>query len=348
MASVHHQQSDQQILCQQQEPILPSSTASWTNGVPPKQKIKEKSKHLTVKPIRLKVEEPSTSIKKTINPKISPDKVRPLDTQVAGHGTGNKISHRGMLIYEGFVLKPAQAPPKGTREIEFYKNVSNSFHPIDVKLYSLMPKFYGVEDLSRDGVSQSQYLILEDLTQGMSEPCVMDIKIGAKTYGPDATQAKINQEDAKYLGTKKPLGFSVLGIVNRSGENNTLRRYDKCFGMNLKTDCVSDLLHVYFDTHNQNSQQICNLVSEFTKLLAEVKTFFTSQSRYHIYASSLLFVYDHQALTSGQLIHQDVVHKHVRLKIIDFAHVFDGEGSRDENFLFGLTNLHHLFENFTM
>ena len=42
--------------------------------------------------------------------------------------------------------------------------------------------------------------------QGMIAPCVMDIKIGAKTYGPTASAAKIAQEDAKYLGTKKPLG----------------------------------------------------------------------------------------------------------------------------------------------
>ena len=40
----------------------------------------------------------------------------------------------------------------------------------------------------------------------MIAPCVMDIKIGAKTYGPTASAAKIAQEDAKYLGTKKPLG----------------------------------------------------------------------------------------------------------------------------------------------
>ncbi len=43
--------------------------------------------------------------------------------------------------------------------------------------------------------------------QGMRRPCVMDIKIGARTYGPDASPAKVRQEDAKYLGTKKPLGM---------------------------------------------------------------------------------------------------------------------------------------------
>ena len=44
--------------------------------------------------------------------------------------------------------------------------------------------------------------MLENLTQGLKAPCVMDVKIGARTYGPDATEAKMKQEDAKYLGTK--------------------------------------------------------------------------------------------------------------------------------------------------
>ena len=44
--------------------------------------------------------------------------------------------------------------------------------------------------------------MLENLTQGLEAPCVMDVKIGARTYGPDATEAKMKQEDAKYLGTK--------------------------------------------------------------------------------------------------------------------------------------------------
>jgi len=48
----------------------------------------------------------------------------------------------------------------------------------------------------------SDYLVLENLTQGLGAPCVMDIKIGARTYGPDASEAKKKQEDAKYQGTK--------------------------------------------------------------------------------------------------------------------------------------------------
>ena len=56
-----------------------------------------------------------------------------------------------------------------------------------------------------------------DLYQGMVSPCVMDVKIGAKTYGPDATCAKKQQEDAKYLGTKKPLGRDHVKCLMGNG-----------------------------------------------------------------------------------------------------------------------------------
>ena len=51
-------------------------------------------------------------------------------------------------------------------------------------------------------VGLSDYLVLENLTQGLGAPCVMDVKIGARTFGPDASEAKKKQEDAKYQGTK--------------------------------------------------------------------------------------------------------------------------------------------------
>ena len=47
----------------------------------------------------------------------------------------------------------------------------------------------------------------ENLTQDLCCPCVMDVKVGARTYGPDASQAKKSQEDAKYQGTKVMADF---------------------------------------------------------------------------------------------------------------------------------------------
>lgn len=39
------------------------------------------------------------------------------------------------------------------------------------------------------------FLVLEDLTKDFKEPCIMDIKIGRRTWDPNASYEKIIAED---------------------------------------------------------------------------------------------------------------------------------------------------------
>ena len=41
-------------------------------------------------------------------------------------------------------------------------------------------------------------------------------------------------QDAKYPGTKKPLGFSVLGIIVNPRGGGEAVKYDRSFGRNLR------------------------------------------------------------------------------------------------------------------
>lgn len=350
-------------------------------------KEKEKEKKLTVKPIRICQDKPRYSLKKTLKFEIQLEDVLPLETQVAGHGTEDQAAahkHRGLLLHQdGFVLKPVQAPPKGEREMSFYQQISSSLLPVDTEMYALTPKFYGTERL-RGAVHEGEnahhhnhYLVLEDLTQGMRRPCVMDIKIGAKTYGPDASPAKRRQEDGKYVGTKKPLGFSVLGIISREGaDGRDTRRWDKTFGLSLATEEATSLLHNFFnwqeggcgDGESAAGVQAAaklTVVRHFHTLLVQVVDFFRHrQHRYHFYASSLLFLYDYDVIcriTAQQQQQEAVIGcdtgddggggimpaNYIRLKLIDFAHVFPAAGGcPDENFLFGVENLRDIFSRF--
>ena len=76
--------------------------------------------------------------------------------------------------------------------------------------------------------------MLQDLTEKCERPNVMDIKIGSRTYGPDAPEQKRAHEDAKYPGTKRPLGFSVLGIIVNPRDGGDAVKYDRSFGRNLR------------------------------------------------------------------------------------------------------------------
>jgi len=48
------------------------------------------------------------------------------------------------------------------------------------------------------------------MTANIQKPCVLDVKIGARTWDPKATQQKIDYEKSKYPQADK-LGFRLLG-----------------------------------------------------------------------------------------------------------------------------------------
>ena len=261
--------------------------------------------------------------------------------QIAGHGSEND-GHRSFLKHDknGRLLKPLQAPPKGQRETAFYKQINESQHQVDVEFRNWIPRFYGITRLEEDG---SKYLMLEDLTESFKVPNVMDIKVGSKTYGPDASESKKNQEDAKYVGTRLPFGFSVGGLIVHDFEDLKMTRFDKNFGRELKTDEVHKIPETFFA-----GRVIPEVVELLVAKMRELLKLYERQTAYHTYASSLLFLYDVDAVKRslhGGNSHNKSLEKSVDLKLIDFAHVFPAEGKIDENFLFGLKNLISVFEH---
>ena len=138
-----------------------------------------------------------------------PSVLKPLPTQIAGHGSENDGEKGFLKRPDGRLLKPIQAPPRGRRELDFYKKINSSKDPVDLRLKNCIPQFFGVEKIGFiNGVTVTEeFLILRDITEGFSMPAIMDIKIGSRTWGPDASAKKQVQEDAKYAGTKHPFGF---------------------------------------------------------------------------------------------------------------------------------------------
>jgi len=305
--------------------------------VPISKEVQKKEKNLTVTPFRLQLEQPKHTLKKTLNIVISASDVCPLETQIAGHGSCND-GKRGLLKHEsGFVLKPVQAPPRGGREITFYQTISSSTIPTDVKMAELTAKFFGTESVNMINGELCEYLVLENLTQGFVKPCVMDVKIGSVTYGPDASEEKKAKEALSYPGTKIPFGFSVLGIISHSHKG--FQRITKAFGRSLDEKNIDDVLNNFLSVDLEFGKILARC---FLEKLDEFLEFFSKQTSYHVYASSLLFVYDYEALDYENYNLKNPV----RLKLIDFAHVFPGNGELDHNFLFGLKNLSELFRKF--
>ena len=76
-----------------------------------------------------------------------------------------------------------------------------------------------------------------------------------------------------------------------------------------------------------------HVIKETIKQLEKIKNWFEKQKTYHFYASSILVVYE-----ADQIEENDLENK-VRVKLIDFAHVFPANDTHDENVLFGLKRL---------
>ena len=124
-----------------------------------------------------------------------------------------------------------------------------------------------------------------------------------------------------------------------------IKKFDNSFGKNLKTEEVHCVPELFFCDDQNPPFELVQIVVEKIKAVLDV---FELQRRYKIYASSLLLTYDSEAVRNFKNgnITQPQLAKAVNIQLIDFAHVFDANEERDENFVHGLNNLLELFSQY--
>lgn len=99
-----------------------------------------------------------------------------------------------MLKHKNNVLKTITKQHCGEREIAFYEELEQTKDPILIELKDFVPKYYGTRTVPING-KDVKCIELEDLTRNYKEPCIMDIKIGRRTWDPTASYEKIINED---------------------------------------------------------------------------------------------------------------------------------------------------------
>ncbi|EFA08152.1 inositol polyphosphate multikinase [Tribolium castaneum] len=214
-----------------------------------------------------------------------------FENQVAGHMIKGK--QYGMIKHKGTVLKPITKPKCGQREVEFYEEVSKASDETRRELKDFVPKYFGTVKVPIKG-TEIDCIVLEDLTKHYKEPCVMDIKIGRRTWDPTATYEKIVNEEAKYQDSKRDLAFCIPGFQVYQIYNNQLAKFDKNYGKTLNKDTVPLALKTFLNA--ETSPPCRSLIVQFLASLWRIQMWARKQRTYHFYSSSLLLVYDARRL----------------------------------------------------
>jgi len=142
-----------------------------------------------------------------------------------------------------------------------------------------------------------QYILLENITSKYQHPCVLDLKVGTRQYGDNATATKKQSKNAKVnASTSGILGLRLGGMqvyqVN-------LGRYicrNKNYGRNISTDGFKMAIKQFLSNgHVLRTDVIRGLVRKITDL----KEVVTKLDSFRFYTSSLLITYDGNLEKSG-------------------------------------------------
>ncbi|KAF4525751.1 hypothetical protein B566_EDAN002011 [Ephemera danica] len=268
-----------------------------------------------------------------------------LESQVAGHAFNDSKPRIGLLINEqGHVLKPIEGPVRGTREVNFYKQIQSSDDPIIQELKSFVPAYYGTKKLPWNE-EEVDYIVLSNATAEMKLPCVMDIKIGRQTWDPEAPPSKKENELKKYVECKKEFGFCIPGLQMYDVRTGTLTRHGKEFGKDLGRESTKE--EIFLKHQIQVFKKFLGLdtgygrpvLESFVERIRPILSWCQRQRHFLMYSSSLLLAYDASCLNSG-----GDTKPLCTLTMIDFAHVFPASGEPDTNYIAGVESLAKLLE----
>lgn len=174
------------------------------------------------------------------NQKI-PNGFTSMDHQVAGHTFQVGTDEIGMLksVDDGSVLKPAGSPMCAAREIKFYEQLLTTADKDILPLRDFTAEYRGTQTLNV-GTKTINFIKLRDLTHGMLEPCVIDIKMGKRTWDPLATEQKREAEEGKYQMCKNTVNFCIPGFQTFHIASGNYKKFGKEYGKKLNENTVKD------------------------------------------------------------------------------------------------------------